>query len=157
MLQYALPPPVVMGSAPKVPVVKVVALKVPVAKVVTFKVPEKSTEVEIQEDEFDMVDYGMQGKVKRVRRTERFVVSRVWTKRGGYSHPGSSISAVSTPITPFWVSNTHATQHQSINKGCQNNIKNHINSTVKTHQHFRPDKGPYTTIFLSLSPLLLSK
>jgi len=87
MLQYALPPPVVMGSAPKVPVVKVVALKVPVAKVVTFKVPEKSTEVEIQEDEFDMVDYGMQGKVKRVRRTERFVVSRVWTKRGGYSYP----------------------------------------------------------------------
>ena len=71
MLQYALPPPVVMGSAPKVPVVKVVALKVPVAKVVTFKVPEKSTEVEIQEDEFDMLDYGMQGKVKRVRRAER--------------------------------------------------------------------------------------
>ena len=136
-----LPPPVVMGSAPKAPVVKMAALKAPAAKVVTFKVPvQKSTEDEIGEDELDMADYGMQQKEKQLRGAE-WHLSAAEPSITEVEAPtrASSISALSTPITRFWASNgMHATHgngnSKGSSKGCKRNIKSIINSTVETHQ-----------------------
>jgi len=136
-----LPPPVVMGSAPKAPVVKRAALKAPVVKVVTFKVPvQKSTEDEIEEDELDMEDYGMQRKVKHVRGAEwHLSATEPGITEAEAPTRASSIRALSTPITPFWASNgMHATHgngnSKGISKGCKRNIKSIITGTVKTHQ-----------------------